>query len=154
MEEDIKKQHGQTNRIIARIATAWQYTVILELSDRLKTLPLRHRAVAIEYIYERCLRYASGRVWKELEKAHVQNDIVENPDKRIEFILLAKYMQSIKYLERIIRQVNMLFSRWLANESININELYQDLFARKPSVGEHAECTGEIIVSGSYYRCR
>lgn len=69
-------------------------------------------------------------------------------------MLLTKYLQSGKYLKRIIGQLRKLISNWQGNNFIDLGELYAELYPPKESLGEHAGCGGEVIVSGSYFRCR
>lgn len=140
--------------IISRIAIAWHHSIVLELSEELKALPLYKRPLAIEYIYERCLKYSSIRVKKVLNDIKVQNEIKENPEKNAVFILLVKSMKSGKYLDRIIRQIRLLLPKWQENSYFDLKEFYNELYPRKESIGEHDGCAGEVIVSGSNYRCR
>lgn len=141
-------------KVITRIAIAWQHCIVLELTDELKSLPFRQRAIAFEYIYERCLRYAGEQVNKKLEKPGIASVLEESYPKHFAFILLADHINSQKYIERIIKQIRDLLPRWQANEMLDIKDFYQELHPRKPSLGKHEGCGGEVIESGSYYRCR
>lgn len=145
---------NQVFNIARRIAIDWKDCVLLEMRDELTNLPLRQRALAIQFIYERCYRYSHHKVKKELDKPSVQDEIDKNDGRPIEFVLLHRYMQTGKYLERVIRQTRQLIPFWQEDKFFNLRDLYEELFPRKPSIGEHEDCSGEVIISGSYYRCR
>ena len=102
------KKRFRAGRAVGTIAAAWRDSIIIEVGDELKELSLDQSAVAIEFIYERCRRYAAEQISMLLEKETVQNDIDANPDKQVEFLLLSKYLESGKHLTRIIGQLRKL----------------------------------------------
>lgn len=134
MRQD-KKQY-RAGRVVGTVAAAWRDTIILELSDELKQLSLHQRAVAIEFIYERCRRSATEQVNKLLEKESIQNDIASNPDKHVEFLILTKHLQSGKYLKRVIDQLRKLMPKWRDDNFIDVQDLYAELYQSKESFGE------------------
>lgn len=65
------KKPFRAGRVVGAITAAWRDSIIIELGDELKVLSLHQRAVAIEFIYERCRRYATEQVNKLLERESV-----------------------------------------------------------------------------------
>lgn len=107
----------ERNRLVLRIARAWEESILLELTDELKTVPLQQRPVALAVIHERTVYYAFKKVAWYTGQPDCRARLAPLEEKMREQILLAEYLSNEKYARIIIEIFRRLLPRWQAGES-------------------------------------